>query len=159
MARLLIMRELGRAHLRNCLEKLKEMVPLGHESSRHTTLGLLTKAKRFIKNLESQEKKHIMHKDTLSREHRYLRRRLDQLTTTLNVNKRRSVSESSSYTTASGASTSSSACSTSSSPSISESDEVDVTGWVSDTGSVQSGSSDSGVALSTCRITLSEMVF
>jgi MAX dimerization protein len=148
-----------RAHLRNCLEKLKEMVPLGHESSRHTTLGLLTKAKRFIKNLESQEKKHMMHKDTLSREHRYLRRRLDQLTTTLNVNKRRSVSESSSYTTASGASISSSACSTSSSPSISESDEVDVTGWVSDTGSVQSGSSDSGVALSTCRITLSEMVF
>lgn len=38
-----------RAHLRNCLEKLKELVPLGHESSRHTTLGLLTKAKRFIK--------------------------------------------------------------------------------------------------------------
>lgn len=38
-----------RAHLRNCLEKLKEMVPLGHEASRHTTLGLLTKAKRFIK--------------------------------------------------------------------------------------------------------------
>lgn len=149
-----------RAHLRNCLEKLKEMVPLGHESSRHTTLGLLTKAKRFIKNLESQEKKHMMHKDTLNREHRYLRRRLEQLTTTVNVNKRRSVSESSSYTTASGASTStSSACSTSSSPSISESDEVDVTGWVSDTGSVLSGSSDSGVALSTCRITLSEMVF
>nr|CAD7428227.1 unnamed protein product [Timema monikensis] len=39
----------GRAHLRNCLEKLKEMVPLGPEASRHTTLGLLTKAKRFIK--------------------------------------------------------------------------------------------------------------
>lgn len=76
---------------------------------------------RVLQNLESQEKKHIMHKDTLSREHRYLRRRLDQLTTTLNVNKRRSVSESSSYTTASAASTSSSACSTSSSPSISES--------------------------------------
>ncbi|XP_023725838.1 max dimerization protein 1 [Cryptotermes secundus] len=38
-----------RAHLRNCLEKLKEMVPLGPEASRHTTLGLLTKAKRFIK--------------------------------------------------------------------------------------------------------------
>lgn len=74
-----------------------------------------------LQNLESQEKKNTMHKDTLSREHRYLRRRLDQLTTTLNVNKRRSVSESSSYTTASGASTTSSACSTSSSPSISES--------------------------------------
>lgn len=38
-----------RAHLRNCLEKLKEMVPLGPEATRHTTLGLLTKAKAFIK--------------------------------------------------------------------------------------------------------------
>ncbi|CAH2084999.1 unnamed protein product [Euphydryas editha] len=38
-----------RAHLRSCLEKLKDMVPLGPEASRHTTLGLLTKAKRFIK--------------------------------------------------------------------------------------------------------------
>ncbi|XP_023248623.1 max dimerization protein 1-like [Copidosoma floridanum] len=38
-----------RAHLRNCLEKLKGLVPLGPETSRHTTLGLLTKAKRFIK--------------------------------------------------------------------------------------------------------------
>ena len=38
-----------RAHLRNCLEILKEIVPLGPEASRHTTLGLLTKAKRFIK--------------------------------------------------------------------------------------------------------------
>lgn len=38
-----------RAHLRNCLERLKEIVPLGSDASRHTTLGLLTKAKRFIK--------------------------------------------------------------------------------------------------------------
>lgn len=38
-----------RAHLRTCLEKLKDMVPLGPEASKHTTLGLLTKAKRFIK--------------------------------------------------------------------------------------------------------------
>lgn len=38
-----------RAHLKNCLERLKDMVPLGPEASRHTTLGLLTKAKRFIK--------------------------------------------------------------------------------------------------------------
>ena len=35
--------------MRNCLEKLKEIVPLGPESNRHTTLGLLTKAKAFIK--------------------------------------------------------------------------------------------------------------
>lgn len=38
-----------RAHLRYCLEKLKEMVPLGSDSSKHTTLGLLTKAKAFIR--------------------------------------------------------------------------------------------------------------
>lgn len=38
-----------RAHLRYCLEKLKDIVPVGSESSRHTTLGLLTKAKSFIR--------------------------------------------------------------------------------------------------------------
>jgi hypothetical protein len=38
-----------RAHLRNCLEKLKDIVPVGADSSRHTTLGLLNKAKHFIK--------------------------------------------------------------------------------------------------------------
>ena len=38
-----------RAHLRFCLEKLKDMVPLGSDSSKHTTLGLLTKAKAFIR--------------------------------------------------------------------------------------------------------------
>ena len=38
-----------RAHLRHCLEKLKDIVPVGADSSRHTTLGLLNKAKHFIK--------------------------------------------------------------------------------------------------------------
>ncbi len=38
-----------RAHLRNCLEKLKDMVPVGTDSTRHTTLGLLNKAKHYIK--------------------------------------------------------------------------------------------------------------
>ncbi|XP_046820635.1 max-interacting protein 1-like isoform X2 [Vespa crabro] len=69
-----------RAHLRNCLEKLKMLVPLGPETSRHTTLGLLTKAKRFIKSLEERERKHTVHKEQLSREQRFLRRRLEQLT-------------------------------------------------------------------------------
>lgn len=68
-----------RAHLRNCLEKLKEIVPLGPESNRHTTLGLLTKAKAFIKNLEEKDKKHQTTKDQLLREQKYLRERLDQL--------------------------------------------------------------------------------
>lgn len=42
-------RMFSRAHLRGCLEKLKELVPLGGESNRHTTLGLLNKAKGFIR--------------------------------------------------------------------------------------------------------------
>ncbi|KAL2720366.1 max dimerization protein 1-like [Vespula squamosa] len=46
-----------RAHLRNCLEKLKMLVPLGPETSRHTTLGLLTKAKRFIKKRKEKKRK------------------------------------------------------------------------------------------------------
>jgi len=88
-----------RAHLRNCLEKLKEMVPLGPESSRHTTLGLLTKAKAFIKNLEEKDKKHQTTKEQLLREQRYLRRRLDQLQEIDfrdSMHKRRSISECSS---------------------------------------------------------------
>jgi len=88
-----------RAHLRNCLEKLKEMVPLGPESSRHTTLGLLTKAKSFIKNLEEKDRKHQTTKEQLLREQRYLRRRLDQLQEIDfkdSMHKRRSISECSS---------------------------------------------------------------
>lgn len=195
-----------RAHLRNCLEKLKGLVPLGPETSRHTTLGLLTKAKRFIKNLEERERKNSVHKEQLHREQRFLRRKLDQLSTQtgLNLNgfhglhglsssaptgsscgsaaaaaaaaatllsKRRSVSECSVGTASSTSSTASSRNSDRSagSPSVSESDEVDVIGLdgmggylsnqsdTDDHSSVQS-SSDSGVAMSTSRLTLSEMM-
>lgn len=191
-----------RAHLRNCLEKLKVLVPLGPETSRHTTLGLLTKAKRFIKNLEERERKHAVHKEQLNREQRFLRRRLEQLTsqtglhglhelhglhglstsaptgsscgpgsavaaaaTAALLSKRRSVSECSLGTASSTSSTASSRNSDRSagSPSVSESDEVDVIGYTSnqsdtdDHSSVQS-SSDSGVAMSTSRLTLSEMM-
>ena len=38
-----------RAHLRHCLERLKNVVPVGPDASRHTQLGLLTKAKSHIK--------------------------------------------------------------------------------------------------------------
>ncbi|KAM0730818.1 Max dimerization protein 1 [Formica fusca] len=190
-----------RAHLRTCLEKLKLLVPLGPETSRHTTLGLLTKAKRFIKNLEDRDRKHIIHKEQLSREHRFLRRRLEQLTSQTGLHglhalhglhglstsaptgsataaaaaaaaaasaamlsKRRSISECS-LGTVSTSSTGSSINSDRSagSPSVSESDEVDVIGYTSnqsdtdDHSSVQS-SSDSGVAMSTSRLTLSEMM-
>ncbi|XP_077259549.1 MAX dimerization protein [Temnothorax americanus] len=183
-----------RAHLRTCLEKLKLLVPLGPETSRHTTLGLLTKAKRFIKSLEDRERKHNIHKEQLSREHRFLRRRLEQLTNQTGLHglhalhglhglstsaptgsvaaaasaamlsKRRSISECSLGTAStSSAGSSSNSDRSAGSPSISESDEVDVIGYTSnqsdtdDHSSVQS-SSDSGVAMSTSRLTLSEMM-
>ncbi|CAG0887939.1 unnamed protein product [Darwinula stevensoni] len=68
-----------RAHLRTCLEMLKDMVPLGPEASRHTTLGLLNRAKAFIKNLEERERRSRLYKDQLWKEQRYLKRRLEQL--------------------------------------------------------------------------------
>ncbi|BET01718.1 Helix-loop-helix DNA-Hypothetical protein domain [Nesidiocoris tenuis] len=162
-----------RAHLRNCLEKLKEMVPLGGDSSRHTTLGLLTKAKRFIKSLEQQERRAAVQKDHLHREHRFLRRKLESLCggSVDNVNvggvstKRRSISECSASTVSSNHSNISALSSfhLSSPSSISESDEVDVIGYTSnqsdsdDHSSIQSMSSDSGVAMSTSRLSLADM--
>ncbi|XP_074603722.1 max dimerization protein 1-like isoform X2 [Brevipalpus obovatus] len=89
-----------RAHLRSCLESLKSLVPLGPEASRHTTLGLLNKAKAFIKCLEDKDRKQSSQKDQLVREQRYLLRRLDQLQEHLRNNSTmhriRSISESSS---------------------------------------------------------------
>ncbi|MEQ2171881.1 hypothetical protein GOODEAATRI_015132 [Goodea atripinnis] len=46
-----IVTEVRRAHLRLCLERLKSLIPLGPDCSRHTTLGLLNKAKAHIKVL------------------------------------------------------------------------------------------------------------
>jgi MAX dimerization protein len=43
-----------RAHMRYCMEQLKKVVPVGSDSSKHTTLGLLTKARRLIKALEEE---------------------------------------------------------------------------------------------------------
>jgi len=91
-----------RAHLRHCLEKLKDIVPVGADSSRHTTLGLLNKAKHFIKTLEERDRKVNVHKDNLNREQRYLRRRLELLSNQVDtIYKRRSVSECSTSTVSS----------------------------------------------------------
>ncbi|XP_073720059.1 max dimerization protein 4 isoform X2 [Misgurnus anguillicaudatus] len=68
-----------RAKLRLYLEQLKQLVPLGPDSSRHTTLSLLKRAKMHIKKLEEQDKKAVNVKEQLQREHRYLKRRLEQL--------------------------------------------------------------------------------
>merc|ERR1711862_403418 len=145
-----------RAHLRSCLENLKDLVPVGADSSRHTTLGLLNKAKHFIKNLE-RDKKSLSAKELLHREQRYLRRRLELLSEEVGVDihKRRSISESSSSSLSSVQS------------SNSESDEVDqlsYTGYgaVSDDDrlSIMSGgsnASDGGVTITTWRhLTLAE---
>nr|P50541.1 RecName: Full=Max-interacting protein 1; Short=Max interactor 1 [Danio rerio]AAA19324.1 zMxi1 [Danio rerio] len=68
-----------RAHLRLCLERLKTLIPLGPECSRHTTLGLLNKAKAHIKKLEEADRKSRYQLESLEREQRHLRRRLDLL--------------------------------------------------------------------------------
>merc|ERR1712244_82774 len=132
-----------RAHLRSCLENLKDLVPVGADSSRHTTLGLLNKAKHFIKNLEERDKKSLSAKDLLHREQRYLRRRLELLSEEIGVDihKRRSISESSSSSVSSIQS--------------SESDDV-IYGALSDDDhlSITSGgsnASDGGVTITTWR--------
>ncbi|XP_034027126.1 max dimerization protein 1 [Thalassophryne amazonica] len=68
-----------RAHLRLCLERLKSLVPLGPDASRHTTLSLLMKAKDHIKRLEESERKAQHTLEQLQREQRHLRRHLEQL--------------------------------------------------------------------------------
>merc|ERR1739848_794924 len=137
-----------RAHLRSCLENLKDLVPVGADSSRHTTLGLLNKAKHFIKNLEERDKKSLSAKELLHREQRYLRRRLELLSEEVGVDihKRRSISESSSSSVSSIQS------------SESETDDVDPLGYggVSDDDhlSIMSGgsnASDGGVTITTWR--------
>ncbi|XP_078499883.1 max-interacting protein 1 isoform X1 [Lissotriton helveticus] len=68
-----------RAHLRLCLERLKALIPLGPDCTRHTTLGLLNKAKTHIKKLEEVERKGQHQLENLEREQRFLKRRLEQL--------------------------------------------------------------------------------
>ncbi|MBN3297233.1 max-interacting protein 1 isoform X2 [Amia ocellicauda] len=68
-----------RAHLRLCLERLKALIPLGPDCNRHTTLGLLNKAKAHIKKLEEADRKSQYQLESLEREQRHLQRQLDQL--------------------------------------------------------------------------------
>ncbi|MBN3316276.1 MXI1 protein, partial [Atractosteus spatula] len=68
-----------RAHLRLCLERLKALIPLGPDCNRHTTLGLLNKAKAHIKKLEEIDRKSQYQRENLEREQRHLQRQLDLL--------------------------------------------------------------------------------
>ncbi|KAK0052777.1 max dimerization protein 1 [Biomphalaria pfeifferi] len=124
-----------RAHLRHCLERLKDLVPLGVDSSRHTTL-------------EEKERKAILLRDQLERENRHLRRRLDLLLQQSNHNhnlfrlrQERSISE---------CSTSTNSSSPTSSINQEESDEIDIVGdFQSDSDdrcSIESLGSDGGSA-------------
>merc|ERR1712088_495204 len=138
-----------RAHLRSCLENLKDLVPVGADSFRHTTLGLLNKAKHFIKNLEDRDKKSLSAKELLHREQRYLRRRLELLSgeVGVDIHKRRSISESSSSSVSSIQS--------------SESDDVTYGGLSDDdhlgVTSGASNASDGGVTITTWRhLTIAE---
>ncbi|XP_029031457.1 max-interacting protein 1-like [Betta splendens] len=70
-----------RAHLRLCLERLKSLIPLGPDCSRHTTLGLLNKAKAHIKKLEEVDRRSQHQLETLEREQRHLQRQLALLQT------------------------------------------------------------------------------
>lgn len=68
-----------RAHLRLCLERLKALIPLGPDCNRHTTLGLLNKAKAHIKKLEEADRKSQYQLESLEREQRHLQRQLELL--------------------------------------------------------------------------------
>ncbi|KAJ8013979.1 hypothetical protein DPEC_G00035470 [Dallia pectoralis] len=68
-----------RAHLRLCLERLKTLIPLGPDCSRHTTLGLLNKAKGHIKKLEEMDRRSQHQLESLEREQRHLQRQLAHL--------------------------------------------------------------------------------
>jgi len=61
-----------RAHLRVCLERLREQVPPGPDVSRHTTLGLLTRARDYIRSLEDKDRMNLRYKDQLRRQQRQL---------------------------------------------------------------------------------------
>ncbi|XP_077182377.1 max dimerization protein 3 isoform X2 [Paroedura picta] len=68
-----------RAQLRQCLEQLKQQVPLNSEHSRSTTLSLLHQARLHIKKLEEQEQKAQQLKERLQWEQQILHQRLQVL--------------------------------------------------------------------------------
>ncbi|KAF7249552.1 Max dimerization protein 3 [Varanus komodoensis] len=68
-----------RAQLRQCLEQLKQQVPMNAEHSRYTTLNLLHRARLHIKKLEEQEQRAQQLKERLRCEQQNLHQRLEEL--------------------------------------------------------------------------------
>ncbi|CAG0891499.1 unnamed protein product [Cyprideis torosa] len=71
--------KLRRAHLRNCLNSLKQIIPKDPDVNRFTTLGLLMKTKKFIRSLEESERRRIVLKKQLEMEQFTLKSRLQNL--------------------------------------------------------------------------------
>jgi len=65
--------------MKQCLELLKGVVPVGGDLTKHTTLGLLTSATALIKALREAEQMQKNMKDQLVREQQYLRWQYEQL--------------------------------------------------------------------------------
>ncbi|XP_068708835.1 max dimerization protein 1-like [Montipora capricornis] len=65
-----------RAHLRDCLELLKELVPSPPEHQKATTLALLQSAQQYIQVLQMSEKEALDTKRRLNQERYALQRRL-----------------------------------------------------------------------------------
>lgn len=63
-----------RAHLRQCFEELKRVVPFSDDASRHTTLGLLKQARLFIEAAQERHRQSVRCLRQLIRERQQLLR-------------------------------------------------------------------------------------
>ncbi|KAM5217451.1 max dimerization protein 3 isoform 3-T3 [Hipposideros larvatus] len=68
-----------RAQLKQCLEQLKQQMPLGADCARYTTLSLLRRARMHIQKLEEQEQRARRLKEKLRSRQQSLRQQLEQL--------------------------------------------------------------------------------
>jgi len=138
-----------RAHLRHCMERLKSIVPVGADASRHTTLSLLTKARSHIRQLEDMNRGKEASRQRLNCRRDHLCQRLQKLMSETDIGLayrnrvERTISECSSNSHTSSNSTFS--------IESTESDDVDILGSSDsdgeDHGSIHSTSSDSGCVL------------
>ncbi|XP_061473592.1 max dimerization protein 3 [Rhineura floridana] len=78
-----------RAQLRQCLDQLKQLVPMNTERSRYTTLSLLHRARVHIKKLEEQEQRAQQLKERLRCKQQNLHQRLEELLTRSGVERLR----------------------------------------------------------------------
>uniref|UniRef100_G1P8B9 Max dimerization protein 3 n=1 Tax=Myotis lucifugus TaxID=59463 RepID=G1P8B9_MYOLU len=68
-----------RAQLKQCLEQLKQQMPLGADCARYTTLSLLRRARMHIQKLEEQEQRAQRLKEQLRSKQQSLQQQLEQL--------------------------------------------------------------------------------